>query len=1657
MEKLESGNSLKFNGRDSVQMRQLCGEMPDNAISMINPAASLPSINSSGSCCSEFSVDASSDVRVYVDECNTDSSQEDSSSAIGRDAEQTRTGNSEEPKDSRNERYDDDEAGISCNDEFDAQFWLPPQPEDHDDDIEDSVANYDDDDDECGDGQKWGSTASLISFGEEDFGSYKFKEERQKVLQEVMNGKLKAFVSDHLKSFGVATSVKEGDNWVDIITSLSWEAASFVKPDSAEGKMNPIEYVKIKCISTGSRSQSRFVRGLVFKKHAAHKHMPTKYDKPRLLLIQGALGLSRKSELSSFEESVQKEKDSVKSILDMIERYQPNVVLVENAVSRDIQESILKKGVTLVFDMKQHRLEKVARCTGSLSADILVSRKLRQCDSFHFEKFVEEHSASGDAGKKPSKTLMFIEGCPTRLGCTILLMGSNNDELKKIKHVVKDAIIVAYNLILETSFLLDQKAMFSTLPLCQEVNLTLGNETPSVSDEHGIISNAEEHVGETSLSGTVDIPISNGFHEEISHKLDAERESLQYEPYNPVVLSGLSSISSSVRRIMGDKFPLFSASHQSMSSYLSLNGTTKDDQVEADVQVSNVPDLIHSDAEQKASSDDVEAPEKEQHHTPLVSQVESLELEGSGENLEDQEHIKENVASLLDSESILVLMSCRNASKGTMCEHSHFSRIKFYQDFDIPLEKFLQDNLLNKKECKTCGESPEAHIFHYAHHNKLLTIQVRCLPVDKGLRGEHEGKLWMWSRCCKCKSQNGSSLSTKRVLISTGSRGFSFGKFLELSFSNSSFFSGLSACGHSFDKDFLYFFGLGRMVAMFKYSTVTTYSAFLPPKKLEFSSSIKGEFLKQEFNDVYLKGIMMFVEVEKALKAVESHVGTVLNLQGSIKKFSEIENMLKEERSQFEVDVQNAIKDGIQDVMVYKLLSLNRIRLDLLLESCVWDRRLHSLLSSYYVDGDSKAINPKQSTLPDIEPIGHKEQQGKCSIEGDANGAEENKGGGDKALEDCHDLNIEFAADSSAEENNGTETIKESCGEYLNHNCDVKLNLVSTKENGSLIVEIPVEASVGGFREQNGSLNSSAFTEVTELSTAAKTTGNGSSIEDPVVKFECLHSGDENNLQSNPPSPTHLQLEKPSLSSTYGRSASDMDPQRSRSLVSILSNIENDKGWWAPFPEIRHEYMKDLQRGYLPKLGSITTHAVETTAYKLVTDEGARLRIPLGSDKYIVSDYEDEFSSIIACALASLKDLPIVGEDLGDDGRKYRGIDDKANESSQGIMRLFSLAPPHFSSSSSLDLEGIQSTQVSEQTRSLSFNGLDMLNSLVSFSTLHPEVSMGSGKLPGKRKYSVICLYASEFSHLRGQCCPSEVDYIASLSRCRKWDAKGGKSKSLFAKTLDDRFIIKEIQRTEFDSFLKFGPNYFQYMEQCYEKGNQTCLAKVLGIYQVIVRPTKSGKETRHDLMVMENLSFGRNITRQYDLKGALHARFNSAGNTAGNVLLDQNFVNDMNISPLYVGARSKRNLQRAVWNDCGFLNSVNVMDYSLLVGVDTQRRELVCGIIDYLRQYTWDKQVENWVKSSLVVPKNQLPTVLSPREYKKRFRKFIDTHFLSFPENWCSQRPSNPCILCGTGGSNATPESMSDDAKSKGQEEHRLDSSSTKSTAHGNQNDISA
>lgn len=50
--------------------------------------------------------------------------------------------------------------------------------------------------------------------------------------------------------------------------------------------------------------------------------------------------------------------------------------------------------------------------------------------------------------------------------------------------------------------------------------------------------------------------------------------------------------------------------------------------------------------------------------------------------------------------------------------------------------------------------------------------------------------------------------------------------------------------------------------------------------------------------------------------------------------------------------------------------------------------------------------------------------------------------------------------------------------------------------------------------------------------------------------------------------------------------------------------------------------------------------------------------------------------------------------------------------------------------------------------------------------------------------------YAEQFDALRRKCGVAER-IVESLSRCLKWDSKGGKTKSVFLKTLDDRLVLK--------------------------------------------------------------------------------------------------------------------------------------------------------------------------------------------------------------------------------------------------------------------------
>lgn len=111
-------------------------------------------------------------------------------------------------------------------------------------------------------------------------------------------------------------------------------------------------------------------------------------------------------------------------VISKIEALRPNVLLVEKSVSSYAQDLLLAKEISLVLNVKRPLLERIARCTGALispSVHNVSTTRLGHCELFRLEKVSEERETANQLNKKPSKTLMFFEGCPRRLGCTVMI------------------------------------------------------------------------------------------------------------------------------------------------------------------------------------------------------------------------------------------------------------------------------------------------------------------------------------------------------------------------------------------------------------------------------------------------------------------------------------------------------------------------------------------------------------------------------------------------------------------------------------------------------------------------------------------------------------------------------------------------------------------------------------------------------------------------------------------------------------------------------------------------------------------------------------------------------------------------------------------------------------------------------------------------------------------------------------------------------------------------------------------------------------------------------------------------------------------------------------------------------------------------------------
>jgi hypothetical protein len=145
-----------------------------------------------------------------------------------------------------------------------------------------------------------------------------------------------------------------------------------------------------------------------------------------------------------------------------------------------------------------------------------------------------------------------------------------------------------------------------------------------------------------------------------------------------------------------------------------------------------------------------------------------------------------------------------------------------------------------------------------------------------------------------------------------------------------------------------------------------------------------------------------------------------------------------------------------------------------------------------------------------------------------------------------------------------------------------------------------------------------------------------------------------------------------------------------------------------------------------------------------------------------------------------------------------------------------------------------------------------------------------------------------------------------------------------------------------------------------------------------------------------EDLSQGHDRDDSADIRLA-----RKEGPDAPRTLLDGDFLETTLGRPMPMHDRAKEVFHMSILNDTLFLSIINVLDYSILVGIDEEKMELVVGIIDFMRQYDILKQMERVGKSIPMVVGSEAPTIIQPPLYKARFTNAMERYFMTVPSKW--------------------------------------------------------
>ncbi|XP_047299643.1 1-phosphatidylinositol 3-phosphate 5-kinase isoform X26 [Homo sapiens] len=1460
-------------------------------------------------------------------------------------------------------------------------------------------------------------------------------------------------------------------SWRDIIVSLVCQVVQTVRPDvkNQDDDMDIRQFVHIKKIPGGKKFDSVVVNGFVCTKNIAHKKMSSCIKNPKILLLKCSIEYLYREEtkFTCIDPIVLQEREFLKNYVQRIVDVRPTLVLVEKTVSRIAQDMLLEHGITLVINVKSQVLERISRMTQGdlvMSMDQLLTKPhLGTCHKFYMQIF--------QLPNEQTKTLMFFEGCPQHLGCTIKLRGGSDYELARVKEILIFMICVAYHSQLEISFLMDEFAMPPTLMQNPSFH--------SLIEGRGHEGAVQEQYGGGSIPWDPDIPpeslpcddssllelrivfekgeqenknlpqaVASVKHQEHSTTacpaglpcaffapvpesllplpVDDQQDALGSEQpetlQQTVVLQDPKSQIRAFRDPLQDDTGLYvteevTSSEDKRKTYsLAFKQELKDVILCISPVITFREPFLLTEKGMRCSTRDYFA--EQVYWSPLLNkEFKEMENRRKKQLLRDLSGLQ-GMNGSIQAKSIQVLPSHELVST-RIAEHLGDSQslgrmLADYRARGGRIQPKNSDPFAHSKDASSTSSGQSGSKNEGDEERGLIlsdavwSTKVDCLnPIN------HQ-RLCVLFSSSSAQSSNAPSACVSPWIVTMefyGKNDLTLGIFLERycfrpSYQCPSMFCDTPMVHHI--RRFVH--GQGCVQIILKeldspvpgyQHTILTYSWCRICKQVTPVVALSNESWSMSFAKYlelrfYGHQYTRRANAEPCGHSIHHDYHQYFSYNQMVASFSyspirllevcvPLPKIFIKRQAPLKVSLLQDLKDFFQKVsQVYVAI----------------DERLASLKTDTF----SKT---REEKMEDI--FAQKEME---------------EGEFKNWIEKMQARLMSSSVDTPQQLQSVFESLiakKQSLCEVLQA-WNNRLQDLFQQEKGRKRPSVP--PSPGRLRQGEESKISAMDASPRNISPGLQ---NGEKEDRFLTTLSSQSSTSSTHLQL--PTPPEVMSEQsvggpPELDTASSSEdvfdghllgSTDSQVKEKSTMKAIFANLLPGNSYNPipfPFDPDKHYLMYEHERVPIAvcekEPSSIIAFALSCKEYRNALEElskatqwnSAEEGLPTNS----TSDSRPKSSSPIR--------LP---EMSGGQTNRTTETEPQPTKKASGMLSFFrgtAGKSPDLSSQKRETLRGADSAyyQVGQTGKEGTENqGVEPQDEVDGGDTqkkqlINPHVELQFSD--ANAKFYCRLYYAGEFHKMREVILDSsEEDFIRSLSHSSPWQARGGKSGAAFYATEDDRFILKQMPRLEVQSFLDFAPHYFNYITNAVQQKRPTALAKILGVYRIGYKNSQNNTEKKLDLLVMENLFYGRKMAQVFDLKGSLRNRnvkTDTGKESCDVVLLDENLLKMVRDNPLYIRSHSKAVLRTSIHSDSHFLSSHLIIDYSLLVGRDDTSNELVVGIIDYIRTFTWDKKLEMVVKSTGILGgQGKMPTVVSPELYRTRFCEAMDKYFLMVPDHW--------------------------------------------------------